>query len=170
MGARGPKSTPRAILKKRGSHRADQVKNQPTPESGRPRCPRWLSARAKIVWKELLPQLEDMGLLAKVDRFALVRYVTMLDRWEQSEKFIMQHGATYPFYGKEVDSQTGKKVAVGFKMFPQVKIAKELADQLLRIEASFGLSPSARTRINTDDQPVKKENNVIGKNRFFNAG
>jgi transposase len=74
MGTRGPPPTPTNILAMRGSWRSKRNPHEPHPEPGRPRCPRWLDKQAKAAWKQLAPQLDRMGVLAKVDGNALARY------------------------------------------------------------------------------------------------
>jgi len=48
MGERGPPPTP--VLAIRGSWRANRNPDEPQPERGRPRCPRWLDPQAKEAW------------------------------------------------------------------------------------------------------------------------
>ena len=63
MGRRGPPPTPTPMLKLRGSWRADVNRAEPQPEMGKPKCPDWIDVYAKAAWKQLVPQLEQMGVL-----------------------------------------------------------------------------------------------------------
>jgi phage terminase small subunit len=40
----------------------------------------------------------------------------------------------------------------GLKPYPQVRIANQLAEQLLRLEQQFGMTPSSRSRIEVPQQ------------------
>src|SRR5690349_9800170 len=38
--------------------------------AGKPTCPSWLDANAKSAWRQLVPMLDGMGVLSRVDRDA----------------------------------------------------------------------------------------------------
>ena len=162
MGERGPAPTPTPILKMRGSWRAKRNKRQPKSATGRPMCPQWIDARAKSAWKVLVPQLEAMQVLTKVDRNALTRYCQVFATWRHHQEFINKHGTVYP-----VKDAEGKPA--GFKEFPQVAIAMKLADQLLRLEQQFGLTPAARARLQTATEETKSDDEQR-KERYFKLG
>lgn len=159
----GPPPTPTETLRLRGSWRANKRRAEPRPDSGAPTCPAWLKGKARAEWKRLCPQLQAMGVLCKIDRNALMRYCHMSACWRAAEEWLAEHGETYPVK-KVVRGKDGrdKVVGIGMRAYPQVKIAHDLADQLLRLEQQFGLTPSARTRIAVDKHEVKD-----GKARFF---
>ena len=71
MGKRGPPPTPTNVLKRRGSWRGNRNPGEPRPEPGRPRCPSWLGDYAKAAWRHLVPMLDRMAVLTKVDCNAL---------------------------------------------------------------------------------------------------
>lgn len=152
MGSRGPKPTPTAILKKRGSWRADVNPDEPQVEPGEPPQPKWLSQGGKKAWTELVPLLLGAGVLTPADGHALARYCELRVRWESLNAHITQHGETYA---------SGDDV----KSWPQVRHLATVTDQLLRLEQSFGLTPSARSRVNTTTTQKKS-----GKEDFFNGG
>lgn len=168
MGRRGPAPTPTALLERRGSWRAKKKTGEPRPERGRPPCPRWLSGDAKKIWREIIPQLDQMGVLCRIDRNAVARYCTLWARWREAEEFIAEKGAVYA----RRDSEGRVK---SFAQWPQVAIAEKLATQLLRLEQEFGLTPSARTRIQLErSSPKLAYNGDAGcqpstEERFFSA-
>src|SRR5690606_19881360 len=96
-----------------------------------------------------IPQLEGMGILSAVDKNALVRYCRLASRWVAAERFLVEKGESFP-----VKDEKGRFVR--FEYFPQVRIAKECADQMLRLESHFGLTPSARSRIVAPETPQSK--------------
>jgi len=163
MGRRGPPPTPTAVLKLRGStlvtkqREAREVK----APSGRPACPRWLDKDAKAAWKYIVPILEGMGVLTRADVNALSRYCRLWSRWRKAELFIDEHGEVYP-----LKDDVGHVKCV--QQWPQVSIANKLAQQLTRLEQEFGLTPSARARLQLAPEP--KDKPTHGKERFFNVG
>lgn len=140
MGKRGPRPLPTAVLEARGSRRARQDKNEPQPPAGKGVCPDWIEPAAKEVWAQMVPILDAMGVLTIADTNALTRYCQMFARWKKAEQFIQQFGETYP-----VKSGTG--VVKCFFQWPQVNLAQKLSTALTKLEQEFGLTPSARSRI-----------------------
>jgi len=101
-----------------------------------------------------------MGVLTRIDGNALSRYCRLWARWRKAEAFIDQRGDMYP-----LKDESGKVRC--FQQWPQVAIAGKLALQLTRLEQEFGMTPSARARI----QPAPKtEESARGKARFFEVG
>ena len=143
MGARGPRPTPTAILNRRGSRCQNASRNEPRPDRSVPRCPSWLDPAAKACWKQIVPQLHQMGVLAKIDGNAITRYCRLWSRWVAAEKFIEKHGESYP-----LKDSNGKVKC--YQQFPQVAIAHRLSIALTKLEGEFGMTPASRTRIEVD--------------------
>lgn len=167
MGLRGPQPTPTKVLKMRGSWLAKRNPNEPKPEMGIPKCPKFLKRTARKAWKILAPQLDYMGVLAKVDQNVLTMYCQLYTRWIEMENFIASHNHVYPI--KETVDVDGKIVekTIGFKIFPQVRIASDLVSHLTRLGRELGLSPSARAHLTTDIAADKTENQ---DDSFFKSG
>jgi len=142
MGRRGPPPTPTEILKLHGSKLVNKRREQTEAKgpAGKPSCPTWLDKDAKKAWKQLVPMLEFMGVLTRIDANALARYCETWVRWRHAQEFLKQKGEVYP-----LKDESGKVKCL--MPFPQVAIANSLAQQLLRLEQEFGLTPAARTRI-----------------------
>jgi len=152
MGARGPRPTPTAILQARGSWRGELNKEEPVPLPGIPICPAWLNADAKQAWDVLIPQLTSMRILSLIDTNALARYCQLWSRWIKAEQFLQKYGDTYPLKGED---GTVKCIMP----FPQVAIAQKLSLALTKLEQEFGMTPSARSRIQVQGRviPVNEE-------------
>jgi P27 family predicted phage terminase small subunit len=103
-------------------------------------CPDWIDDDAKKVWAELVTILEAMGVLTSADAYSLTRYCQLLARWKRVEMFIQKYGETYT-----LTSAAGKVKCI--LPFPQVGIAQKLSMALTKLEQEFGLTPSARARI-----------------------
>lgn len=163
MGRRGPAPTPTAVLKLRGSTLVTKRRERSEAKgpSGKPCCPQWLDTDAKAMWRQLVPQLQTMGVLTRVDSNALARYCRLWSRWRKAEDFIDRHGEMYT-----LRDEAGKPRYV--QQFPQVSIAAKLAQQLTRLEQEFGMTPSARARMQC--APRDAQEAPHGKARFFDAG
>lgn len=75
MGQRGPKPLPPNVHRLRGnaSHLAKAALERGSiePEVAIPRCPAHLLPEAKAFWKRLTPELEQLGLVSRIDQAAL---------------------------------------------------------------------------------------------------
>ena len=147
MAKRGPSPTPKSILKARGSHRAKRNVQEPEPDQLIPDPPRPLRGPALKMWNDLSLQLDAMKVVTVADGNALHRYCTIWARWarlmdklDADEEAEAKGTATGEFF--ESTGDKGQKV---IKEHPAVKIAATYANQLLRLEQEFGLTPSART-------------------------
>ena len=72
------------------------------------------------------------------------------DRWRAAEDFLQQQGDTYLL--KDANGRV-----TGVKAYPQVRIAAQLAEQLLRLEQHFGLTPAARARLSAPQQDTQHD-------------
>ncbi len=159
MGKRGPKQTPTKILKLRGSTLVTKERESAEvcgPE-GVPECPDWLDDEAKAAWHDVAPMLESMGVLTRVDGHALARYCRLWSRWRKAEAFIAEKGDMYPLR----DENGSVKY---FHQWPQVAIANKLAQQLTKLEAEFGMTPSSRARLAVNPSGTVDRD---GKDKYF---
>lgn len=157
MGQRGPRPTPTAVLRLRGSPRADLNKHEPKPERAAPKKPGWLGDEASGVWDEMVPQLMATRVLTTIDGNALARYCEHWVQWQKATTFVRQHGVSYP-----IRDGNGKIKALG--QFPEVALMHKASATLARLEAEFGLTPSSRTRISVAPEPLPDPNG------YFAAG
>ncbi|NOT01786.1 MAG: phage terminase small subunit P27 family [Phycisphaerales bacterium] len=159
MGRRGPAPTPTNILRARDSWLAKTRDGEPHPPPGRPPCPAWLNEDAKKMWRVLVRQLDSMNVLTRFDGNSLGRYCALWARWVKMQQFLDQNGSVYP-------TKNDRGVVTGFRRFPQTIVEARLADQLLRMEQEFGLTPSARTRIRVGDA-MNDEGSLEAFNRQY---
>ena len=155
MGKRGPRKTPTAVLKLHGSRAVEKRNGEPTPPAGRPTCPAFLSKYGKTTWKSLVPMLDEMGVLSKIDGRTLARYCEEWSRWRDAAKFLQQNGSAY--------SYTDNDGVTHWKPYPQAREFIQLAESMLRIESHFGLTPSARASLKV--RPTETVQDVAS--RFF---
>jgi len=146
-------------------------KREPKPSAKAPVCPTWLSPEAQKVWRSTVPLLKDMGVLARVDRDALTAYCQVFARWKAAEEFLDRHGPVYPLK----DERGNIKCMMPF---PQVAIARSLLQMLRGYQQEFGLTPSARSRLevepprepNAFDEFLERGRQIAGRRARRGAG
>lgn len=122
--------------------------NEPKPVKKAPRCPAWLEDEAKKEWKRMAKQMEQLGILTEIDMAAFAGYCQAYARWKEAEEFITQHG-------------TIVKTPSGYwQQVPQVSIAQTYLKIMNKFCEQFGLTPSARSRIVTDNGDDKESDEM----------
>ncbi len=139
--SRGPKKTPTAILKMRGAWRAKARPNEPQPNKVQLDSPEFLGEREKNIFDQMSEALFRVGVLTEVDGSALSRYAVCLVRWIDAETAIAKGAPTHI----EIIGEDGKPK--GYKETPSYMISCKMHDQLLKLEAQFGLTPAARPNL-----------------------
>lgn len=86
MAERGPLPKPYARRRNRRPGSDRFITN------GRPPMPRDLPNEAKAEWRRIVPKLEEVGLLADVDRGVLVRYCVAWADWVELDRLLQQSG------------------------------------------------------------------------------
>lgn len=155
MGSRGPLPLPTSVKAARGTLRPCRVAANEAKPTGRPKPPKDFTPDQKKEFNRLAKLLGAMGLVGEADGNALERYVRTWLRWRQSEQMIQKTGDVLPLK----DSEGRMKL----KRSPYVDVAATLAAQLDKLEQAFGMTPSARSRIEVAPPP----GGVDPKDRFF---
>lgn len=138
MGLRGPKPTPSAIKKARGTYRADRAApNEIEPALGAPRMPAWLDKTARAEWRRVVPQLEETCVLTRVDGSTLEAYCSNYSAAVR----LQQLADDEPL----IDGLHGKKEN------PAASAARKHWQLVRQFAAELGLSPAARTRVGAPD-------------------
>ena len=139
MGRRGPKPTPTAILQARGSWRANANPAEPMPPKGSPSVPSEVRADpdAMRTWRRVLPKLEGAGVITPLDGEALGHYCMLHAMRDRAHRALRDLRSANP--GKPVEqTETGQKI---------VRQVLDIGRAMKSIEAEFGMTPSARSRI-----------------------
>ena len=123
-------------------------KREPKPKEGIPHCPAWLCDEARKHWKLTAAILKDMGLLTTADGDALANYCDTWAEWREMREWIKKHGSVMPIRGKDGEIKY-------IQQAPQVNIARHHLLVLGRYQLEFGLTPSARTRIQIEKPSVE---------------
>lgn len=136
----GPPPKPTSMLKLTGSWRANKRQGEPTPELLAPAMPIWLDVEGKKAWKKLAPILTRMRVLTEADGFALAVLCEAWSRYRRATDMLAQYGDVYPV--KNADG-TLKML----RRSPYSSMQMELALNVRRMLAEFGLTPAARGRM-----------------------
>lgn len=135
MRGRKPKPTALKILDGNPGRRPLND-SEPVPAQGTPDCPEWLDAEAKAEWARIVPELEFMGLLSKVDRPALAAYCKAWSRWVHAEEQVAKYGEIVKSPEKNFPMKS-----------PYLTIADQAMESMRKLMVEFGLTPSSRCRI-----------------------
>lgn len=137
MQGRKPKPTAVKLLEgnpgKRALNRAE-----PKPRVVMPRPPEHLSDEEKIKWKAAVKELYPLGLITTIDKDALAMYCVIFIRWLKAEKMVREKGEII------------KTAAGNIIQNPYLSIANRALDQLNKLGAEFGMTPSSRSRVQAD--------------------
>ena len=109
-------------------------KNEPRP-SREVVMPDWLSPDAAKHWPLVAKQLHDAGLLTAIDVTALGLYCEAFARWKDANARIVKHGTV-------VKSPNGYPI-----QSPYLAIANKAHEQMTKLLAEFGMTPSSRSRV-----------------------
>lgn len=153
MGLRGPQPTPTALLRLRGSHRADARNGEPETSVEAPKCPDWLSEEAKAEWRRLVPELKDRRTITKSDRAALAG---MCAAWAE---IVESHAAIAKLAEPGAAKFSGHMID-----HPRVVLNRAF-ERWIKLSDRFGLSPAAKTRVRAASG---EEQNADSRVSYFN--
>ncbi|MCL2640451.1 MAG: phage terminase small subunit P27 family [Phycisphaerales bacterium] len=144
VGERGPAPTPSAIKEARGTYRADRAAPHEPKAVGKPTCPKWLPPEAKREFHRLVKELAALGVLGRIDGNSLARYCATWLRWNRMLEPLLKHPSAEIMVYKDTNGRVK-----AMQVSAAHSVVKSLAEELGRLEGSFGMTPSARTRIST---------------------
>lgn len=135
-------------LKERQGNPGKRALNKNEPNSGDfsgVKCPTHLSETGKHAWKKLREILgDDMKVLQRADSFALEMLASAYDEWRTLTKMINKQGLTI----KRKDTH-GHLVS---KANPLLKQRNETNNKIIRLLSEFGLTPSSRSRLVSNEK------------------
>lgn len=137
MQGRKPKPTAIKMLEGNPGKRALNHA-EPKPRVVAPRPPEYLGDAEKTKWKAAVKELYQLGLLTAIDQDALAMYCVVFVRWQKAEKMVREKGEII------------KTAAGNIIQNPFLSIANRALDQLNKMGAEFGMTPSSRSRVKAD--------------------
>lgn len=133
-------------------------KSEAKPVAELPMPPTELCDDAKVEWGRVSAELYRVGLLSRIDRATLSAYCQAYGRWMVAERAITRMAASDPVTnGLLIKTKNGNAI-----QNPLVGTANKAMNDMVRIAAEFGMTPSARSRIEATapvddkDDPARK--------------
>ena len=142
---RGPKPKPSALKLIQGNQGKRKInKSEPQPKPvRRPRPPIDLDEDAKKEWGRVVRELEALGLLSKLDLPVLSAYCVAYSRFKSANDALNAVAdKDKAFRGLLIKTKQGNWI-----QNPLVGVARRAADDMTRLAAEFGMTPSSRTRL-----------------------
>ena len=157
MATRGRKPTPTHLKLVRGNpgKRALPKKGAEIPvvvEEISP--PAFLSDDAKVEWGRMMQALVALKLVSSLDRAAFAAYCQAYGRWAQAERALATMRERDPNAAGLLGKTTGDNIIQN----PLVGIANKAMADMVRYAAEFGMTPSARVRLNGSGGGGAQEN------------
>lgn len=119
---------------------------KPAPVIKIPDCPEWVNDEGRKIWDELAPRLERIGLLTEVDLYTFAFGCNAGGKHIQMEKEIKEYGVSCIHTNKGGNDNEVKR--------PQVAVSDKSFEQFFKMVVEFGLSPSARNKIEIKTESV----------------
>ena len=134
--------------------------NEPMPARARPSPPAMLTGDALDEWQRVSDELYVLGLLTNVDRAALAGYCQAYGRWLRAERGIAEMAKRDELTGGLMIKTTNGNAIQN----PLVGTARKAMADMLRFAVEFGMTPSARSRIEAGPFPSGgKFDGLLGK-------
>jgi len=165
MTARGTKPTPSALRVLEGGGQAAGLRGVQV-EANLPDPPKWLRKEGVAEWRRLGPRLVALGLLSDFDRATFAAYC---QAWGTVEALETLAAAMRKKEKDELAGIVAKTAAGNVIHHPLASTIAKARAEMLRIATEFGLTPSARARIDTDAAKNRGGGGkkTTGTSRFF---
>lgn len=137
---------------------------EPTPAVGIPDPPTWLTPYALEIWQSDAPILLGMRVMTRADWGVFALYCSSLAAVRAAEESMKEQAE---LVGRAADGyiQPGKDPST-YTRHPLYNISLESGKAALRYAVELGMTPSARTKIQTiqTDEPESKLQKLMGGN------
>lgn len=146
VGKRGPKPKPLALKILAGNPGGRPLQVGPvcklTPKA--PPKPDYLSDEAAAEWDRLVPELEAVGMLATVDRAALV---VLCEAWADLQRIQARIRTDGDTLEEPIQNSSGEVIGKRLKAHPIARLQQQAYQRWVSLLRDFGLSPGARDRL-----------------------
>jgi P27 family predicted phage terminase small subunit len=134
----GPKPIPTSLKKLNGNPgKRPFNEHEPQPAVLAPEPPDFLTESALEEWNRLIPELLDLGLVSVLSRATIAAYCQSYGRWKEAEAHLAEE--SYVLIGEKGGSYQN----------PWLAIANKAIEQMQKISAEFGMTPSSQSRVTT---------------------
>lgn len=141
MGSRGPAKTPTKLRVLAGETRPSQINHQePKPRQAPPVMPEGMGDAAQKVWTRVLADYDGAGVITAIDADAFRIFCEAVARYEHAVRLLDESGPLIR------GARRGELVKN-----PLHQIVRDNADLARSLAREFGLTPSSRTGIRTNE-------------------
>ncbi len=145
MVKKGRKPLPNKLKVLRGNPgRRSLPEREPQPEQGAPKPPDWLDEDAQEEWQRVVPELDNIGLLTKVDGFVLEAYCCCYSGWKKAQGKVAVLGEIY--------APARKKAPRYLQQNPYLSVALKYLSLARTFASELGLSPASRVGLTSPDK------------------
>lgn len=157
----GRKPTPSALKLVKGNPGKRALnKKEAVVLPAEPTPPSFLSDEAKVEWGRVVGTLFRVGLMTELDRAALAAYCQAYGRWAQAEGALSRMAELDPdTMALTIRTSNGNAI-----QNPMVGIANKAKADMVRYALEFGMSPSARSKVDAHPDDHEKKD---GFTEFF---
>ncbi|URM90407.1 phage terminase small subunit P27 family [Streptomyces sp. MRC013] len=135
MGVRGPVPQPDTVRALRGNPGGRPAPKRVTATPGAPSAPSWLDTEARAEWRRIVPELDRLGVLAKVDRAALSTYCAAWSKFVAAEQLLQ---------GDDLVAE--RRAGNGPAKHPAWQVWREAATTVAALAKELFITPSSRLR------------------------
>lgn len=146
MGRRGPAPKPATLRLLDGARERDINHNAPIARSGKIEPPDDMSDEVRVIFDYTVRELEQMGIASPADRDSIVAYCEAVDKHRKASALL----ARSPVLVKGMHGNLVRN--------PAMQIQRDAAHLIRQFAQEFGLTPSARARIDNDRAADDDEN------------
>lgn len=125
-------------------------RNEPIPDPIAPDMPTYLTPYAQEEWQRVVPELEKLGLIGRVDQAALVVYVEAVAAHRNGIEILSKHMNNQVMTLGQWTDPTGRRPLV---KNPVMQVIRDQATLIARMCAEFGMTASSRARMVLPDDP-----------------
>ena len=136
MGKRGPRPEPTALKRAKGNpgrRRLDEA--EPKPRVRMPSMPRWLSPKAKTIWRNFGPKLVELKILTELDGLAFGMACQTAADWQDALRVTRRKGV-----GRIAKTPNGFK-----QLSAEHVVERQLRGDAFDLLTAFGMTPSGRS-------------------------
>lgn len=147
MGARGPAKEPVALTLLKGERRPSRVNyDAPQPRARLPRMPVDMSAPAKTIWRRVMRDYAETGILTAVDTEVLRAYCEAADRYQKAATMLERSGLLVR------GAHRGELVKN-----PLHQVVRDNAVLVKTLARELGFTPAARAGLRTGAGPEETD-------------
>lgn len=138
MGKRGPAPKPTTLRLLDGAQPSKVNRNEPQARSGKIEPPDELSDGVRIIFEYVVAELEHMRIASPADVHSIVCYCEAVDKHRKASALLAKSSVLI------------KGLHGGMVRNPALSIQRDAANTIRQFAQEFGLTPSARARIDSD--------------------